>query len=258
MTGAVEIAGLDDIITSHCLRLPQHVRIRKFGLGSRSSRCKKAEEATELLQRLAHQYRGDFEQCLIATYTGYISDGRFRILKTSQYKSTNGVTEMGIFARSTISTGQIQHLGGIRVPQAAAEEELFAHPDLNFSNGVSQRTGVSYFIVGPARFLNHDCDSNASLIPWGCSGISVAAKRRIHPGEEITVSYGKKFFGEGCQCRSCKGDCRSGGRANRKQRMEALNQEQRPYNLRKRRDGNRKPHTLGPRSRSKRRLAAEL
>jgi hypothetical protein len=64
-------------------------------------------------QRLGSQYRGDFGQGLIAIYTGYLSDGRFTILKTSQNKSINGLTKMEIFAKSTISRGLIRHVGGI-------------------------------------------------------------------------------------------------------------------------------------------------
>jgi hypothetical protein len=76
---------------------------------------------------------GVFEQDLIRVYTRYLSNGNFTISSTGQYQPADKLTEMGLFAQSTISPGPIKNLTGIRVPQTVEEMEVFSHPDRNFS-----------------------------------------------------------------------------------------------------------------------------
>ena len=67
--------------------------------------------------------------------------------------------------------------------------------------------------LGPARFANHDCDSNARLKPQGDDSMMVFALKNIEIGEEITVSYGDNYFGPDnceCLCHTCEGLERNG------------------------------------------------
>jgi SET domain len=80
---------------------------------------------------------------------------------------------------------------------------------------LEERTGCPYIVVGPARFTNHDCDSNARLVTCDSFSIGVEAKRKIHPGEEITASYGEHYFGDtgegsGNKLETERGSIRSG------------------------------------------------
>jgi len=69
-----------------------------------------------------------------------------------------------------------------------------------------------------ARYINHSCKPNAQA--YICDReVFIYAKRRIFPGEEITISYGKEYWDEhilpkGCRCSFCADrshDCVDGG-----------------------------------------------
>lgn len=60
-----------------------------------------------------------------------------------------------------------------------------------------------------ARYINHSCNPNAQAYIIGRK-VFIHAKRRIQPGEEITIDYGKDYWEEhiaphGCRCAPCAG-----------------------------------------------------
>lgn len=91
------------------------------------------------------------------------------------------------------------------------EEELSSRTD--FSIVLSSRRKRPSLFLGPARFANHDCDSNAKLMTTGPHGIHIVACKDIAVGEEITVVYGLDYFGEDnceCLCATCESHKRNG------------------------------------------------
>lgn len=59
-----------------------------------------------------------------------------------------------------------------------------------------------------ARYINHSCRPNSESDVIG-KKVKFFAKRNIKQGEEITVDYGKEYFGEhiapyGCKCEKCR------------------------------------------------------
>jgi SET domain-containing protein len=59
-----------------------------------------------------------------------------------------------------------------------------------------------------ARYVNHSCRPNAEAVERRRHRIVYIARRRIEPGEEITVDYGKDYFeafikDKGCRCAAC-------------------------------------------------------
>lgn len=64
-------------------------------------------------------------------------------------------------------------------------------------------------LLGPARFINHDCNPNCALVlpRRNSNKISVRVIRPIEPGTELTVYYGKNYFSlknRECMCLTCE------------------------------------------------------
>jgi SET domain-containing protein len=60
-----------------------------------------------------------------------------------------------------------------------------------------------------ARYVNHSCRPNAEAVERRGPIIVYVARRKIKPGEEITVDYGKDYFAafigkSRCQCPKCR------------------------------------------------------
>jgi SET domain-containing protein len=60
-----------------------------------------------------------------------------------------------------------------------------------------------------ARYVNHSCRPNAEAVERKGPRIVYVARRRIKPGEEITVDYGKDYFAafigkSRCRCDKCR------------------------------------------------------
>ena len=69
----------------------------------------------------------------------------------------------------------------------------------------SERTGEQLILLGPIRFINSDCNPNAEYDFSSDSGIvQIRLRKRINPGDEISVKYGPEFFElNECRCRTC-------------------------------------------------------
>ena len=141
----------------------------------------------------------------------YLPECPFEVCTTNRY--TILTHEACVVARRPISPGEsIKFLTGIQVEMTEKEEEeLSSRTD--FSIVISSRRKRPSLFLGPARFANHDCDSNARLSTSGPHGINIVARKHIQTGDEITVQYGDNYFGEDnceCLCGSCEKAVRNG------------------------------------------------
>ena len=141
----------------------------------------------------------------------YNPDCPFEVGTTNRY--TVMTAEAAIFARKPIRRGEsIKYLSGIQVEMTEREEkELSSRTD--FSIVLSSRRKRPSLFLGPARFANHDCDSNARLNTSGPHGIHIVACKDIAVGDEITVTYGDDYFGEDnceCLCATCEAGVKNG------------------------------------------------
>lgn len=152
-----------------------------------------------------------FERHLRKYINIYLPDCPFEVGTTNRY--TVMTAEAAIFARKPIRKGEaVKYLSGIQVEMTEKEEqELSSRTD--FSIVLSSRRKRPSLFLGPARFANHDCDSNARLNTSGPHGIHIVACKDIAVGEEITVTYGEDYFGEDngeCLCATCEAGVRNG------------------------------------------------
>lgn len=140
-----------------------------------------------------------FERHLRKYINIYLPDCPFEVDTTNRY--TIITYEACIKARRRIKRGEtIKYLSGIQVEMTEKEEkELSSRTD--FSIVLSSRRKRPSLFLGPARFSNHDCDSNARLNTSGAHGIHIVACKDIEIGQEITVTYGEDYFGiDNCEC----------------------------------------------------------
>nr|POE59193.1 histone-lysine n-methyltransferase set9 [Quercus suber] len=152
-----------------------------------------------------------FERHLRKYINLYLPDCPFEVVTTNRY--TIMTAEAAIVARREIKKGEmIRYLCGIQVEMTEKEEqELSSRTD--FSIVLSSRRKRPSLFLGPARFANHDCESNARLNTSGPHGIHIVARRDIPCGEEITVTYGDDYFGDDnceCLCATCESRTRNG------------------------------------------------
>ena len=152
-----------------------------------------------------------FERHLRKYVNMYLPECPFEVCTTNRY--TILTHEACVVARRPISPGEsIKFLTGIQVEMTEKEEEeLSSRTD--FSIVISSRRKRPSLFLGPARFANHDCDSNARLSTSGPHGINIVARKHIQTGDEITVQYGDNYFGEDnceCLCGSCEKAVRNG------------------------------------------------
>lgn len=129
----------------------------------------------------------------------YLADCPFEVGTTNRYTITTA--EAAIIARKPLRKGEsIKYLTGIQVEMTEREEQELSKNN-DFSVVMSSRRKRPSLFLGPARFANHDCDSNAKLTTTGPHGIHIVACKEIHLGDEITVTYGDDYFGEeNCEC----------------------------------------------------------
>ncbi|KIO17451.1 hypothetical protein M407DRAFT_39379, partial [Tulasnella calospora MUT 4182] len=149
----------------------------------------------------------------------YLPSGSIEIASTSRYSWKTGKKELCVLATVPLSPGQtVRELKGSLADLTPAEDEELRRTDRRQSEtGISRDFSVihskqkrcSQLFLGPARFVNHDCNPNCELIRDG-RYITFRVIRPIAPGEEVTGWYGEDYFGDGncdCLCETCeKGD----------------------------------------------------
>ncbi|QDS74895.1 hypothetical protein FKW77_003748 [Venturia effusa] len=146
----------------------------------------------------------------------YRNDCPFEVTTTNRYDILSN--EASITARRFISKGDvIKYLSGTKVMIPVGQVETIDNACLVKSITLSARKGDSCLFLGPARFANHDCESNARL-DYNANTMRIIARKDIEPGQEITVYYGGGFFGEDnmeCLCATCEKLLRGGWDAER-------------------------------------------
>ena len=142
----------------------------------------------------------------------WMPDCPFEVSTTNRY--TIVTQEAATTARRFIKKNDpIKYLCGYLVSMTPEEEGKLDQSKRDFSIVMSSRKKTASLFMGPARFANHDCNANARLVTMGYDGMQIVAVRDINLGEEITVTYGDSYFGDGnreCLCETCEKNGRNG------------------------------------------------
>ncbi|KAH6913958.1 hypothetical protein BKA70DRAFT_1095326 [Coprinopsis sp. MPI-PUGE-AT-0042] len=150
----------------------------------------------------------------------YHPSGCIEIAHTSRYSTHTGKSELCVLATRPLVPGAvITELKGSMANLTEEEDKELKRAGIvnseirrDFSVIHSKSMKKNHLFLGPARFVNHDCDNNCELFREG-RYITFRVLRPIAVGEEITAHYGDGYFGKRnrhCLCETCEKNGRGG------------------------------------------------
>ncbi|KAJ3263845.1 hypothetical protein HDU77_009869 [Chytriomyces hyalinus] len=165
----------------------------------------------------------DFKEHIKRYFSMYLPNSGFEIGRTLRYKNSGKVEACIVATKKWRPGDEIRHCSGYIAELTEQDENYLANRD--FSVMYSTRKGCMCLFLGPARFVNHDCQPNCKFIPMGHNAICFKVVRDIEVGQEITTFYGGDYFGEGnkeCLCATCENDGRGGFASRSNDKLEEL------------------------------------
>lgn len=141
----------------------------------------------------------------------YHPEAPFEVNSTDRY--TLDTQEACVNARRPLHAGEtIRYLSGAMLLLTDEEEEALDDSS-DFSVICTSRMKGTSVLLGPARFVNHDCDPNCKFITTNKDNITLMVLRQISIGEELTIMYSENYFGDNnceCLCQTCEIEARNG------------------------------------------------
>ncbi|ORY85090.1 hypothetical protein BCR37DRAFT_258006 [Protomyces lactucae-debilis] len=197
---AIRPSQMASLLQGHIIGGPR--RSREKMLADAIEACLQLKSIQKVYNKLRPEEQSDFVSHLKRYLNIWRIDAEFEINSTDRYCSNKA--ESCILALQPIHKYKVlAQLSGTIVPMTEEEEEMYK---ADFSIIWSHRIQSMCLFLGPARFVNHDCDPNATFVMVN-GNIAVAAIRNIEIGEEITIAYSPDYFGPGnidCRCASCE------------------------------------------------------
>ncbi|KAH8119208.1 hypothetical protein DFH11DRAFT_1467947, partial [Phellopilus nigrolimitatus] len=145
----------------------------------------------------------------------YLPTGSIEIAQTSRYSRITGKNELCIVATRPMQPGfLIAELKGSMADLTEEEDKELKRAGSRSDGGMrrdfsvihSKQLKKNHLFLGPARFVNHDCDNNCELFRNG-RYITFRAIKPIVVGQELTAHYGDGYFGRNnrhCLCETCE------------------------------------------------------
>ncbi|KAJ7721569.1 hypothetical protein DFH07DRAFT_857787 [Mycena maculata] len=161
------------------------------------------EAAKEVMSKLPHLFDEKSYKVLVHTILRYkllySPDSNVQLEKV---KFGDGPISGGLRARSTIRAGAylLYACGSL-----SSNRHKPGHATIEATTQQLGPTG-SRMILGPLRFVNHDCNPNSQLYPIPNShAFTIITLQQIEAGQSITVKYTEGGYWGECWCGSCKG-----------------------------------------------------
>ncbi|KAF9414728.1 Histone-lysine N-methyltransferase set9 [Podila epigama] len=137
----------------------------------------------------------------------YLPSAGFEISQTDRYTALTNKSEACVIATRAFEAGhELRFCSGSIANLTPQEERDLEKKTSDFSVIRTSRRGTCLFL-GPARFVNHDCDPNCKFMSGGSDVICFKALRPIEVRDEITTYYGDNYFGtdnQDCMCVTCE------------------------------------------------------
>ncbi|KAF9291477.1 Histone-lysine N-methyltransferase set9 [Linnemannia elongata] len=137
----------------------------------------------------------------------YLPSAGFEISQTDRYSAVTNKSEACVIANRSFEAGdELRYCAGTIANLTEQEEKDLETKTSDFSVIKTSRRGTCLFL-GPARFVNHDCDPNCSFMSAGSSAIYFKVQKPISVNDEITTHYGDNYFGvdnQECLCATCE------------------------------------------------------
>ncbi|PRQ74646.1 hypothetical protein AAT19DRAFT_14999, partial [Rhodotorula toruloides] len=116
--------------------------------------------------------------------------------------------EVGVFATRNFKKGEVVNLrGGIADLTEEEDDEMRdSGGRRDFSVLWSERKNCFCLLLGPARFVNHDCRNNVEFQLVGAN-MTFKVLEDIKKDEEIFTHYGEHYFEKdnaACLCATCE------------------------------------------------------
>lgn len=164
------------------------------------------KKVRQFLSRYPHETKiRDFVSHARRYFLLYSQECGFDICCTDRYFSRSNKLEACVVAKKVYQRNEeVKYLNGCLAQLDEDELSSLEKNDFSVIN-ISSRS-LACLMLGPTRFVNHDCNGNAKFSSTR-KGMAIVAVRKILVGEEITVAYAANYFGKNnrdCLCATCE------------------------------------------------------
>ncbi|OLL23271.1 Histone-lysine N-methyltransferase set9 [Neolecta irregularis DAH-3] len=178
--------------------------------------------------KLEDREKQDFIRHARQYFSLYLPASGFEIGTTDRYIWSSKVEACIVATREYKAGDEILHLSGTALSMTPEEEERFQQDERDFSIIYSSRLDAMCLFLGPARLINHDCESNCRFL-INHTTVTMRVKHPIAVGEEITTFYGDSYFGKNnadCLCATCERKNQGGYGQNRVQKEDSMDEQE--------------------------------